>query len=361
MKNGKVRVLVVDDSAYNRRTIIRFLQEMEGVEVVGYAVNGEEGLRKVFDLKPDLITLDLEMPRMDGFSFLRILMQNRPTPVIVVSARADDQNVFRALEFGAVEFVAKPSAQISPELFNIRDDLVRKVCEVAGADMKKVLGRAAGTAGGAAGEYKGVVRKGQRLAGKKGAPPRFEAVVIGASTGGPPALQAIFSAIQHRPGIRFAVSQHMPPGFTHAFAERLNKFTALDVKEAENGDLFAPDRVLIAPGGKNLVFRRLGEDIVAQVVDPSPDQRYTPSVDVMFRSASEIFGSSLLGVVLTGMGNDGARGARLINDRGGCVIAESEETSVVFGMPKEAIATGSIDRVVPLNGICREIFRRCGV
>ncbi len=356
MKGGKVKVLVVDDSAYNRRTIIRFLQEMDGIEVVGYAVNGEEGLRKVFDLQPDLITLDLEMPRMDGFSFLRILMQNRPTPVIVVSARSDDQNVFRALEFGAVEFVAKPNAQISPELFNIRDDLLRKVCEVAGADMKKVLSRPAVPAAGAGGERRGARRH------VPGRPPlRFETVVIGSSTGGPPALQTIFSAIQHRPGIRFAVSQHMPPGFTRAFAERLNKFTALDVKEAENGDLLAPDRVLIAPGGRNLVFRRTGDEVVAQIVEPSPDQRYTPSVDAMFRSASEIFGPSLLGVVLTGMGNDGSRGVRLLSERGGKVIAESEETSVVFGMPKEAIASGCVDAVVPLHGICREIFRRCGV
>ncbi|RMF47872.1 MAG: chemotaxis response regulator protein-glutamate methylesterase [Deltaproteobacteria bacterium] len=355
MKKGKVRVLVVDDSAYNRRTIIRFLEEVDGVEVVGYAINGEEGLRKAFDLKPDLITLDLEMPRMDGFSFLRILMQNRPTPVIVVSSRADDENVFKALEFGAVDFVAKPSAQISPELFNIREDLIRKVCEAAGTDMTKVLRKPAAPA--TPGSASGLVMRPARAGGRA---LKHELVVIGSSTGGPPALQTIFSAIQHRPGLRFAVAQHMPPGFTRAFAERLNKFTALDVKEAENGDLFLPDRVLVAPGGRNLGLRRIGDDLVAQVVEPTPDQRYTPSVDYLFRSASELLGSSVLGVVLTGMGNDGARGTRLISKRGGTVIAESEQTSVVFGMPKEAIATGCVATVAPVDDICREILRTCG-
>lgn len=356
MKKGKVRVLVVDDSAYNRRTIIRFLEEVDGVEVVGYAINGEEGLRKAFDLKPDLITLDLEMPRMDGFSFLRILMQNRPTPVIVVSSRADDENVFKALDFGAVDFVAKPSAQISPELFNIREDLIRKVCEAAGTDMTKVL-RKPPVPTAAPRSEAGIATRPVKIGGRA---LKHELVVIGSSTGGPPALQTIFSAIQHRPGLRFAVAQHMPPGFTRAFAERLNKFTALDVKEAENGDLLLPDRVLIAPGGRNLGLRRIGDDLVAQVVEPTPDQRYTPSVDYLFRSASELLGPSVLGAVLTGMGNDGARGAGLISKRGGTVIAESEQTSVVFGMPKEAIATGCVATVAPVDDICREILRACG-
>ncbi len=357
MTAARVRVLVVDDSAYNRRTIIRFLEEVEGIEVVGYAINGEEGLRKAFDLKPDLITLDLEMPRMDGFSFLRILMQNRPTPVIVVSARSDDENVFKALEFGAVDFVAKPSAQISPELFHIREDLIRKVCEAAGADMTKVLRKSRPRMGPAP----SVARGGVAPAKRTGKPLKHELVVIGASTGGPPALQTIFSALQQRPGLRFAIAQHMPPGFTRAFAERLNKFTALDVKEAEHGDLLLPDRVLVAPGGHNLGLRRIGNDIVAQVHEPAPDQRYTPSVDYLFRSASELADMSVLGVVLTGMGNDGARGISLIKKRGGFAIAESEETSVVYGMPKEAIATGHVDVVAPLDKICREILRACGV
>jgi len=351
-----IRVLVVDDSAYNRRTIIKMLESVPGVEVVGYACDGEEALRKVIDLKPDLVTLDLEMPRMDGFTFLRIVMQSRPTPVIVVSARSEDANVFKALEFGAVEFVAKPSARISPELFNIRDDLVNKVREIARTDMNKVLKRSVAA----------------RLPLPRPAEPPLPAapfrsdgpvslVAIGASTGGPPALQSIFSAIQRPLAVAFAVSQHMPPGFTRAFAERLNKCSALEIREASSGDIVRPGQVLIAPGGRNLLFRRSGEEIVAQVSEPALDQRYVPSVDAMFQSASGVFGSKVLGVVLTGMGNDGARGTVAIREQGGQVLAEAEETSVVFGMPKEAIATGKVDKVLPLPLVCGEIIRRCGL
>jgi len=352
VSRDRVRVLVVDDSAYNRRTIIKLLEAIPGIEVIGYAANGEEGLRKAFDLQPDLITLDLEMPRMDGFSFLRILMQNRPIPVIVVSSRSGDEDVFRALEFGAVEFVAKPSSQISPELFNIREDLVRKVLEVAGADMGKVLQRAAAISRKKVEGIKPAVSPRRRTG--------ISQVVIGASTGGPPALQAIFSAIQSPLKIGFGVSQHMPPGFTRAFADRLNKFSALEIREAVDGEEMVPGHVLVAPGGMNLTFQRHGEQVLARVTDPEPGQRYTPSVDTMFASAGEVYGSSLLGVVLTGMGNDGARGTRLIRERGGTVFAEAEESSVVFGMPRESIDTGLVEKVVPLEQMCREILVRCG-
>jgi two-component system chemotaxis response regulator CheB len=353
--NSLVRVLVVDDSAYNRRTIIQMLESLPAVEVIGYACDGEEALRKVIDLQPDLVTLDLEMPRMDGFTFLRIVMQSRPTPVIVVSARSEDANVFKALEFGAVEFVAKPSARISPELFNIRDDLLHKVREIARTDMNKVLRRSVL-------QRSLPERPAARVVPSARSMPELavEQVVIGASTGGPPALQAIFSAIQRPIPVAFAVSQHMPPGFTRAFAERLNKCSALEIREAASGDVVRAGQVLIAPGGRNLIFRRSGADVVAQVAEPGPEQRYVPSVDAMFESASGIFGARLLGVVLTGMGNDGARGTAIIKDGGGQAIAEAEETSVVFGMPKEAIATGKVDKVVPLPLVCGEILRRCG-
>lgn len=352
MKNP-IRVLVIDDSAYNRRTIIKMLETVPEIQVISYAGNGEEGLRKVIDLQPDLITLDLEMPRMDGFTFLRIIMQNRPTPVIVVSSRAEDENVFRALELGAAEFVAKPSARVSPELFNIRDDLVRKIREVSRMDVRKVLDRPLPPLP--------LIKPAMpRPAPVPASGRRISQVVIGSSTGGPPALQTIFSAIREPIPVGFAVSQHMPPGFTRAFAERLNKFSALEIREAQSGEPMVPGSVLVAPGGKNLTFRRRQDEVVVQVVDPQPDQRYVPSVDEMFASAAEVFGDRVLGVVLTGMGNDGSRGVLKIKDRGGEMIAEAEESSVVFGMPKEAIATGKVDKVVPLPLIGREILRRCG-
>jgi two-component system chemotaxis response regulator CheB len=352
-----IRVLVVDDSAFNRRTIIKMLEAVPGIEVVGYACDGEEGLRKVFDLHPDLITLDLEMPRMDGFTFLRIVMAGRPTPVIVISARSEDENVFRALDFGAVDFVAKPSARISPELFNIREDLVRKVLSGGRTDMSKVLQRNRQIETAAS----------LPLVALKGGEPSLHVkqattlVVIGASTGGPPALQTIFSAIREPLPVAFAIAQHMPPGFTRAFAERMNKLSALTISEAADGDLVLPGKVFIAPGGKNLVFERTGQEVRIRVVNPAPEQRYVPSVDVLFTSAAATFAAKTVAVVLTGMGNDGHQGVMAIKKAGGAAIAESEESSVVFGMPKEAIATGCVDTVVPLALVCGEIMRKCGL
>lgn len=354
MSQDVIKVLVVDDSAYNRRTIIRMLEEIPAVRVVDYACDGEEALRKAIDLKPDLVTLDLEMPRMDGFTVLRILMQTRPVPVIVVSSRSDDDNVFRAMEFGAVTFIPKPSARITPELFDIRDDLHEKVRAIVQTDMEKVLRRSTGEEDS---ELRRRVRSGRRQAKRAS---KVELVAIGASTGGPPALQKILTAIQEDVPAGFVVSQHMPPGFTRAFAERLNKFSALEVKEAENGDEIKAGRVLVAPGGTNLLLRHRNGKVEARIVEPEAGQRFIPSVDKMFCSAAEIYGDAALGVVLTGMGNDGADGTRRIKLHGGKVLAESEESSVVFGMPKEAIATGDVARVVTLDGMCEAILSECG-
>ena len=356
MNTQKVRVLVIDDSAFNRRTIVKMLESLPGVEVVGYACDGEEGLRKVIDLHPDLITLDLEMPRMDGFTLLRIVMQKQPTPIIVVSSRSDDEDVFKALELGAVEFVPKPSSKVSPILMDIRDELLTKVREVTSANLKNVMARSSATG---------------RLSDRTPKPsPRltafteavrtdFRMVVIGSSTGGPPALQNIFSAIQDEIPVSFAVAQHMPADFTRAFAERLNRFSALKIREAANGDIVRPGEVLIAPGGKNLEFFPKGANIIAKVSEPKGHQRYLPSVDTLFTSAAAVFGQRLLGVVLTGMGNDGAMGVHAIKQNGGFVLAEAEESCVVFGMPKEAIATGLVDKVVALPVMCKEVLRHC--
>ena len=313
-----IRVLVIDDSAYNRRTIIKILNAISGVEVVDYACDGEEGLRKVFDLKPDLITLDLEMPKIDGFSFLRILMANCPTPTVVVSSKSGDQDVFKALELGAVEFVAKPSARVSPELLAIEEDLAAKVTAIARTDMKKILQRTGLEDRGGAGWQKSP-SQGCPTGGQGG----VHVVVIGASTGGPPALQAIFGTLPQSLPVAFAVAQHMPPGFTKAFAERLDRNSALEIIEAVSGDRLVPGMVLIAPGGKNLLLKRRGEDVIALVEDPEAGQRNIPSVDVLFRSAAEVFGAAALAVVLTGMGNDGARGTEAIKAKGGQTMAES--------------------------------------
>ncbi|MDO3380044.1 protein-glutamate methylesterase/protein-glutamine glutaminase [Geoalkalibacter halelectricus] len=348
-----IRILVVDDSAYNRRTITRILEDIPGVQVVGYAVNGEEGLRKATDLRPDLITLDLEMPRIDGFTFLRIIMQKQPTPVIVVSSRSEDENVFKALELGAVEFVAKPTARSDVQLFDIREDLVRKVLYCARTDMRKILNRAGLPArvDKTRVSFQPTAAQGMGAAGSR-------LVLIGASTGGPPAIQTILSAIKGGRSHMFAISQHMPAGFTRAFAERLNKFCELEVIEARSGDSLVPGRVLVAPGGKNLKFYRRAGELLAQVADPEPGQLYLPSVDTMFSSAMEVAPVPVIAVVLTGMGNDGAQGVRKVKAGGGQIIAEAEDSCVVFGMPKEAIATGQVDSILPLAEIGPEILRR---
>jgi two-component system chemotaxis response regulator CheB len=297
------------------------------------------------------------MPRMDGFTLLRIVMQKQPTPIIVVSSRSDDEDVFKALELGAVEFVPKPSSRVSPVLMDIREELLAKVREVTSANLKNVMVRSNTISQ----QLDKSSRRVTRLeAVTEAVRQDFRMVVVGSSTGGPPALQNIFSAIQDELPVAFAVAQHMPPDFTRAFAERLNRFSALTIREAESGDRVKPGEVLIAPGGKNLEFFPKGGEVIAKVSEPKGHQRYLPSVDTLFSSAAAIFGSRLLGVVLTGMGNDGAMGVHSIKSNGGVVFAEDEESCVVFGMPKEAIATGLVDRVIALPSVCKEILRHCG-
>lgn len=352
----KIRVVVVDDSAYNRRTITKMLEGVANLEVVGYAADGEEGIRKIIDLKPDLVTLDLEMPKMDGFTLLRIIMNSFPTPVIVISSRSEDERVFKALELGAVDFIAKPTSKISDELLKIRDDLQEKVRSVFNLNMAVIKKRESICAPEAPAKRKKVLTPPVPSAASK-----VEVVAIGASTGGPPALQNIFSAFTHKLPFAIVVSQHMPAGFTKAFAERLNRASGFEIKEARDGDLVMPGRALIAPGGRNLIFERMNGDVVCRVVEPAPQDRYIPSVDTMFTSLAGIYGPKTLAVVLTGMGNDGSRGVKAIKGGGGEVLAEAEESAVVFGMPREAIATGLVDKVAPLERMAKEIVLRCGI
>lgn len=355
-----IRVVVIDDSAYNRRTISRMLEALPNVEVVGSAADGEEGIRKVIDLKPDLVTLDLEMPRMDGFTLLRIIMNACPTPVIVISSQSEDERVFRALELGAVDFLAKPTSAISEELLKITDDLHSKVKNVFDLNMKGISRRKPfiETAPPA-------IAVKARVSAPAAAPQaqksNYRVVAIGASTGGPPALQRILSAFPAQIPFAVFISQHMPSGFTRAFADRLNRASEFEIKEAADGDTVSPGKVYIAPGGRNMVFQELPGGVVVRIKEPTNDDKYVPSVDAMFSSLADIYGSRLLAVVLTGMGNDGSRGVSRIKSSGGHVLAEAEESAVVFGMPREAIATGVVDKVAPLENMAREILLRSGL
>lgn len=337
---SRIRVLVIDDSAYSRRTITRMLEEMPEVEVIGYATNGEEGMRRILDSRPDLVTLDLEMPVMDGFTLLRIIMSRNPLPVIVISSRSDDERVFKALELGALDFIAKPGGVISVELMNIRDDLHRKVRSVFSLN-----------------------RSSMRTPLPSSPPPPLsdggrsliDILAIGASTGGPPALQRLLTSLPQKLPCGILIAQHMPEGFTHAFAERLNRLCPFPIREATDGEPVRTGEVLIAPGGKNMTVVRKEGGVIVALTDPPPFERYVPSVDRLFVSVAEIYGERTLALILTGMGSDGAEGVRAVKQRGGTVFAESEETAVVYGMPREAIATGVVDRVITLDTAASEI------
>jgi two-component system chemotaxis response regulator CheB len=351
MKN--VRILVVDDSAFSRRSITHMLEGIPGVEVVGYATNGEEGIQKVISLKPDFVTLDLEMPKMDGFTLLRILTTRFSLPVIVVSALSGADNVFKALELGALDFVAKPCTNASVELLTIKEDLQHKVLQFFAHQpaVSKKSPAESKDRNSDKDEHAPIAQTGTAHH-RHG----FDMVAIGASTGGPPALQQIFSAFDRTYPFSICVAQHMPAGFTKPFAERLNRSSVFDIKEAEDGELVLPGTVLIAPGGKNLLFELNGSQIIARVAVPMESDRYVPSVDVMLASCAAIYRKRVAAIILTGMGNDGSQGVRTIKQQGGFVIAESEESAIVYGMPREAVATGIVDRVIPLHKISTEII-----
>jgi two-component system chemotaxis response regulator CheB len=349
----KIKTLVVDDSAYNRTTIAEMLASDETIEVVGSATDGVDAIAKTLRLEPDVITLDLEMPNMDGFTFLRWLMRDRPTPVLVLSSRSDSRSVFRALELGAVDFLAKPEARISKSIESIRDDLTAKVHTILHLEMAKVKSAVA-------------------LLSRKQSPPAtrkedeahqeqgpVEIVAIAASTGGPPALQAILTALPPDLSAGIVIAQHMPAGFTRSFAERLNKMSSLVVSEAADGDRVNPGTALIAPGGFHLLVKRDRRGLMAELAAPDSSDKYVPSADRMMVSVAETCGQATLGVVLTGMGRDGVEGVLAIKSRNGKCLAESKESAVIFGMPQEAIRSGGVDKVLPLANMADEIVVRC--
>ena len=341
---GAIRVLVIDDSAFSRQAITRMLEASPLVEVVGTARDGEEALRKIFELHPDVITLDLEMPGMDGFSLLRIVMSRRPTPVIVISGRGAEGDVWKALELGAVDFIAKPTPHATPLLASIERELIRKVHAVRELRMERVRDRIAGLPAPLASEVPGSAHA-----------PR--AVALGASTGGPAALMEILGAFAEPPPCAFLVAQHMPEGFTAGFAARLDRLTALAAREAQGGEEPEPGTVLVAPGGRHLELEVVGGRPLARVIAADASDKYAPSVDRLFESCAKAFGADLLAVVLTGMGDDGRRGVLAVKQSGGRVIAESDQSAVIPGMPQQAIRTGGVDQVLPLFEIAAAIRR----
>lgn len=345
MKMSKnVRVLVVDDSAYNRQTIKAMLQEDESIEVVGVASDGVDAISKTLRLKPDLITLDFEMPEMDGFSFLRWLMHERPTPVIMISSYSHKNMAIKALELGALDFIAKPTRRASDELKTISRDLRTKVHAVMGTNMQIVA------------------RNLSMLAEDKDEPAPetfvslYDIVSIGSSTGGPAALQIILTHLPSDLPVPVLISQHMPKGFTASLAGRLDRLCSLPVVEASDGDVLESSKVYICPGGYHMTLKRMrGGRFKLSLLDGSAEDKYIPSVDKMMHSAVDAFGSRVFGIILTGMGNDGAEGMVRVSSKGGYTVAESEETAIVYGMPKEVVNAGAATKVLPLDKIASEI------
>lgn len=340
-----IKALVVDDSAYNRVTISRMLTSDSRIEVIATANNGEEAIKQVIRYEPDVVTLDLEMPVMDGFSFLRWLMQNRPTAVIAVSSRSSDRSVFKALDLGAIDFIAKPGGNVSPRLEEIQADLIAKVLSVRDVRIENVL------KDGAAGSS-------PTRPAEAGRSTQIDLIAIGCSTGGPPALQHLFQSLPLLP-LPIVVAQHMPAHFTKLFAERIDRLTEYEVKEAEDGERLEAGTVYVAPGGMQMEVACSDGALRAHVVVPDAKQLYAPSVDRLFESASECCADRMIAVIMTGMGDDGSDAIRRVRDRGGKTIAESPDTAIIFGMPNQAIKTGAVEQVLPLNEIAGAIERLC--
>lgn len=349
MSAKKIRVLVVDDSAYHRRTLVKIIGLDPRMEVVGTAGDGEEAIKRVVNLKPDLITLDLEMPRMDGFTFLRWLMRNFPRPVLVVTSRDSNKSVFKALDLGAVDFVVKPVKYASIQLGTIEGEVLEKIREISSLRVEDLPAKLSAMAEKAPPRVIHSAAKG-----------KYRLVAIGASTGGPPALQSILTKMPRGLPVGIVISQHMPEGFTRLFSERLNRLVGIRVSEARQGDVVEDGRAFIAPGGEHLVLKRqTGGRVTVSLVKAGEKDRYAPSIDMMMHSAAEVYRDRMIGVIMTGMGDDGVQGMKSVKEAGGLTIAESEQTCIVYGMPREAINSGAVDKVLPLGEIGDAIISRC--
>jgi two-component system chemotaxis response regulator CheB len=357
----KIRVLIIDDSASVRQALSSVLQEDPDIEVMAVASDPFVAAKRIHDEVPDVITLDVEMPRMDGITFLRKLMAQRPIPVVMCSSLTESgsETLMQALEAGAVDVILKPKLDAAQHLL----DSKLRICDVVKAAARACLQPAR-------------PRNDKRASGPQGkltadamlAPPTFSRamarttetiVCIGASTGGTESLRVVLEQLPaDSPGI--VVVQHMPEKFTAALAKRLDGIVEMDVREAEDGDSVLRGRVLIAPGNRHMMLQRSGARYYVAVKDGPLVSRHRPSVDVLFRSAAQNAGANALGIIMTGMGDDGARGLLEMHKAGAATVAQDEASCVVFGMPKEAIALGGADKVLPLEQLAREIVRANG-
>lgn len=340
-----VRVLVVDDSAFMRFTIGKHLNEHPGLQVIGSAHDGMEALEMIPRLNPDVVTLDVEMPHMDGLSTLREIMTRFPRPVVMLSSLTAEGTVetIQALTLGAVDFIAKPVNKAT--INTVMDEVAVKIIKAAGS---RVFALPSMNKSGSS-TLKGVQKDTRSLGAKD------KVVIIGSSTGGPRALNVLIPEIPANMPAAIMIVQHMPAGFTRSLADRLDSLSNIKVKEAEPGDKLEVGRALLAPGGFHLTFDRNGQ--VALNQNP-PVHGVRPAIDVTMTSLVSLYGNSVLGVILTGMGSDGTTGSQLIHEAGGHIIAEDESSCVVWGMPRSVYEAGVADEVLPLNQIASAINKR---
>ena len=345
----RIRVLVVDDSALMRKLIPAVLARDPSIEVVGTAMDGAFALKKIEELHPDVITLDLEMPRMDGIETLRLIMRGAPLPVIVFSSHSKEgaYATLKALALGAVDFVTKPQDAAAGHLEKAAANLIDKI-----KMGKRVTGRKLPPAVVPVDPVK-------QKKGTRAQLPASRIIAIGISTGGPNALQYVLSQIPADFSASFVIVQHMPEGFTDMFARRLDECCALDVQEARSGDLLVAGRALICPGNRHMMVRRMPRGDMVVLSDGPPVNGHRPSADVLFHAVAQEFGPASIGVIMTGMGEDGAEGLGAIKTAGGMTVAQSEETCVVGGMPRAAILRGNVHKVVPLDALGSFLVSHC--
>ena len=345
----KIRVLVVDDSALVRSLLAGIINRQADMECVGAANDPLIAREMIRELNPDVLTLDIEMPRMDGIDFLGRLMRLRPMPVVMISTLTERgaEVTMKALELGAVDFVSKPRIGVVDGLGELSTQIVEKIRIASGAHIKRTL--AVQSAKDKTGE--------RSIATLSGRVSTEKLVFIGASTGGTEAIKEVLTQLPADfPGI--VITQHMPPGFTTSFAARLDSLCRISVREAVNGERILPGHAYIAPGGTQFRIDRSGANYVAVVEDGEPVNRHKPSVEVLFKSGAKIAGRNAFGIMLTGMGNDGAKAMKEMKDAGSYNLVQDEASCVVFGMPKEAIAHGAADEVLPLRDIAGALIAR---
>jgi two-component system chemotaxis response regulator CheB len=356
-----VRVLVVDDSAFMRNALTNMLSSDREIQVVGTARNGIEAIAKVKTLRPDIVTLDIEMPRMDGIEALKRIMAENPVPVIMVSSLTEEgaKVTLEALEIGALDYIPKNLHDLSVNILKIRETLVEKIKTLSRTSRVKLLRKIPRPPAPDEKRFETpepLVEKKPDV-GRATGERRTSILAIGTSTGGPKALQEVLPRLPKNFPVPVVIAQHMPSNFTGPFAERLDTLSEISVREAKEGDRLEPGRAYVAPGGNNMRIKRSGSlEAEITVSENRDDYIYCPSVDALLLSVSEVFPGRALVVMLTGMGHDGLEGSRALKEKGGRLFAQNEETCVVYGMPKAVVDEKLADKVLPLERIAGEIL-----